>query len=282
MRRLFFLGFLLFILGVPQLGRASEMTQFLRMPSTLNGPSGLLLTQSIDTLPPKQYGVGIGFSTEDSDKPTFTETQALFTSIVGLNQNMEASLQIPYFTESQEGAGKSESGVGDVNLSLKWRFMDASPDLNFPGFALSVSVFLPTGDPQKGLGTVDAWGLKALIVSSAEAEIALPSSTILMGFYTNAGIYIQDSGDSTQERHGIIDLGILLPLNDTKRIQLLLEGNARIRRETRGRETEYGAGTIGLRYVLKNLTFTGAVQHRFNDVDSDNTNLFLFNGTYGL
>lgn len=283
MRRLFFLGFLLFTLGVPRFAMASEMTQFLRMPSTLNGPSGLLLTQSIDTLKPKQYGVGIGFSTEDSDKPAFTETQALFTGIVGLNKNLEASLQIPYFTESQlVGAGKSESGVGDVNMSLKWRFMDASPDLNFPGFALSLSVFLPTGDPEKGVGVVDAWGVKALLVSSAEAEIALPSKTILMGFYANGGIYIQDLGDRTQERHGIIDLGILVPLNDTKRIQLLLEGNARMRRETRGRESEYGAGTIGLRYILKNLTFTGALQHRFNDLDSDNTTLFLFQGTYGF
>ncbi len=282
MRQLFFFGVLFFTLSVPQFGLASEMTQFLRMPSTLSGPSGLLLTQSIDTLPPKQYGVGIGFSTENSDKPKFTETQALFTSIMGLRPNLEASMQIPYFTKAQVGEGKSESGVGDVNLSLKWRFMDASPDLNFPGFALSVSVFLPTGDPEKGIGTVDAWGLKALIVSSAEAEISFPRRTILMGFYANGGIYIQDSGDPTQERHGIIDLGILVPLNETKRVQLLLEASARVRREVPGREAEYGAGTLGLRYLRKNLTFTGGFQHRVNDLDSDNTSLLLFNGTYGF
>ena len=282
MRRLFVFAFLLFTLNMPRMATASEMTQFIHMPSTLNGPSGLLLTQSIDTLPPQKWGVGLGFSREKSDQPRFAETQAIFTGIMGLRENLEASMQIPYFTDVELG-DKSESGAGDVNLSLKWRFMDASPDLNFPGFALSFSVFLPTGDQENRVGTVDAWGIKALLVSSAEAEIALPRRTVLMGFYANGGIYIQDNGDPTQEKHGIIDLGILVPLNETRQVQLLLEGNGRLRREKPGiGESEYRAGTLGLRYVRQNMTLTGAWQRRFNDLDQDDTNLLLFHGTYGF
>lgn len=284
MRRLFVLGFFLMALSMPRLGLASEMTHFLHIPSTLNGPSGLILTQSIDTLPPKKYGMGLGFSMEESDNPKFTETQAIFTGIMGLSQTLEASVQIPYFTEVQRPNRKSESGMGDVSVSLKWRFMDASPSLNFPGFALSLSVFLPTGDAENGVGTVDVWGLKALIVSSAEALITLPFGTTLMGFYANGGVYIQDSGDPTEEKHGILDIGILLPLNNTKRIQLLLEGNARMRREKRGfnpPDAEYRAGTVGLRYIRKNMIFTAALQHRLNGLNDD-TDIFLFHGAYGF
>ncbi|MBL4756943.1 MAG: TVP38/TMEM64 family protein, partial [Rhizobiales bacterium] len=69
----------------------------------------------------------------------------------------------------------------DINLSLKWRIFDPSTEINIPGFALSFTAFLPTGDLKTGTGKVDSWGLKVLMISSAELEISLLSQNFLMG-----------------------------------------------------------------------------------------------------
>ena len=271
------------LLNIAQTVVASETTQFIRIPSTLFGPSGLLLTQSIDTREAKKLEIGIGFSSEESKQPDFTETMTTATATLGLSSTIEASVQVPYFTEVQYPGTESSSELGDLNLSLKWRFMDASPDLNFPGFALSFTVFFPTGDPKTGSGTVESWGVKALIVSSAEAEIVLPfKKTLLLGFYADGGIYIQDSGDPTEEKHGVIDLGFLIPLTSSKNIQLLLEGNGRLSREKPMPigEAEYLAGTLGLRYVTHHIALTGGWQRRLNEKESEDTDLFLFQGSY--
>ena len=271
------------LLNIAQTVVASETTQFIRIPSTLFGPSGLLLTQSIDTREAKNLELGIGFSSEESKQPDFTETMATATATLGLSSTIEASVQVPYFTEVQYPGTESSSELGDLNLSLKWRFMDASPDLNFPGFALSFTVFFPTGDPKTGSGTVESRGVKALIVSSAEAEIVLPfKKTLLLGFYADGGIYIQDSGDPTEEKHGVIDLGFLIPLTSSKNIQLLLEGNGRLSREKPMPigEAEYLAGTLGLRYVTHHIALTGGWQRRLNEKESEDTDLFLFQGSY--
>lgn len=75
-----------------------------------------------------------------------------------------------------------------------------------------------------------------------------------------------------------------MPLSDTKQVQLLLEGNGRVKREKPGivGESDYSAGTLGLRYVRQNVTLTGGWQRKFNDVNQDNTNRLLFHGTYGF
>ncbi|MFQ5588556.1 MAG: hypothetical protein ACE5F7_06930, partial [Nitrospiria bacterium] len=134
-----------------------------------------------------------------------------------------------------------------------------------------------------GAGSVDSWGVRALLVSSAEAEITLFSYQMLMGFYANGGIYIQDSGDPTEEKHGIVDLGILAPLHRSGKVHLLLEASARINRETAlpaNADADYTAIMPGLRYVTSRLAFTAGWPHRFNSGPNENSDLFLFQGSY--
>ncbi|MFQ5598057.1 MAG: hypothetical protein ACE5GK_08405 [Nitrospiria bacterium] len=281
MRRLTILGVFAIFLGLTPTVEAAE-SEFNRISSTLYGPSGLFLTQSIDTLPPGKVEVGLGLSFLDGDnlkKEDLSVSELSSTLTVGITPNLEVSGQLPYFIDIEEG-NESNSDVGDINFSLKWRLLEPSTNLNFPGFALSLTLFLPTGEPKTGAGTVDSWGLKALLVSSAETEVGTADNTVLIGFYANGGIFIQDSGDDNfEEKHGIIDLGLLIPLVESRALQLILEGNFRIDRESR-LEREYGAATLGLRYVSRHLAVNGGWQHRVNEDPLDNSNRLIIYGSY--
>jgi len=281
MRRLVIAAFILMSLPIFQASWAMDMTQFVRISSTLSGPSGLLLTQSIDTLEPGRFEFGLGLTQEEGGRsagPDLSISKVSSTFTVGLSHTMEVSLQIPYFAKI-DGGGADENRLGDVNLSLKWRFLEPSTDRNLPGFGLSLTSFFPTGDRKIGAGAIESWGIKALLLSSAETEVGLSGKSLLVGFYANGGIYTQDAGDVTTETHGIFDLGLLIPLNMARNIHFLLEGSART-----GLETRFGKDYIGvlagLRYVTKHASWSAGYQRRFNDEPLDDSNLFLLQGGY--
>ncbi len=273
------LGILIISLGLTQASWAGD-TEFNRISTTVNGASGLFITQSIDTLAPGKVEVGLGLLYEDGGKNQLdmTVTELSTTLTVGLTPSIEVWAQIPYFSDIEIGP-TSESDVGDINLSVKWRFLEPSTELNFPGFAFSLSVFFPSGDQKSRPGAVDSWGLKGLLVSSAETEVGLPDSTVLVGFYANGGIYIQDSGDPTEESHGVIDLGLLIPLVDSRALQLMLEGNGRVKRNS-FIGNEYAGFTGGLRYVTRHVAINGAWQRRIGQDPFDDSNQLIFYGSY--
>lgn len=269
-----------------------ETTSFVRIPSSLSGLSGLLFTQSIDTLSPGKLEVGLGLVQEESDRPAFSVSRYFSTFTLGLTKTIEVSAQVPYFAKvdaikMEQGITTEldESAIGDVNLSMKWRFLESNSEFNLPGFGLSLTAVLPTGKRELGAGSVDSWGVKVLLVSSAELEIIVFSPyAIPFGIYANGGIYAEDLSDEAEkEAHGIIDLGFLLPLNESAKIQLLLEGNARMKRDTPF-GGEYTAVTTGLRYVSRHVTLNGGWQHRFNKIMGnkkfDDSDLFMLYVSY--
>ncbi len=283
MRRFSLLSALVGILALVQPGgvRASE---FNRISSTYNGLSGLFITQSIDTLPPAKVEVGFGLSYEDGKNLTSNTdlkvTELTSTLTVGVTPSIEVSAQLPYYLKVEDAPVRNDdSELGVANLSAKWRFLEPNTELNFPGFALSLTFYFPTGDQNFDPNTVDSWGLKALVVSSAEAAVGTPNASVLIGFYADGGIYIQDSGDPTEEQHGIIDLGLLIPLIESRELQLILEGNGRTKRNT-FIGNEYAAATIGLRYVSRHLAVNGGYQYRVGQSPFDDSNLLIFYGSY--
>lgn len=279
MGRLFAAGTFLILLNLTQATWAEE-TEFNRISSGLNGPSGLLLTQSINTLPPGKVEIGLGLSFEDGGigNADLAVTDLSSTLTVGLTPNIEVSAQFPYFIDIEIGSS-SESDLGDANISMKWRFLEPSTELNFPGFAFSLTFFFPTGDPRVGAGTVDSWGLNAILVSSAETEVGTTVTTVLIGFYANGGIHIQDSGDPTEESHGIFDVGLLIPLIESRELQLILEGNARSDKESK-LGNDYAAITGGLRYVTRHIALNGGWQHRLNQDPFGGSERLIFYGSY--
>ncbi len=280
MRRLFLLGVIALTVSFTQSSWATQTT-FSRVSSTFSGGTGLFITQSINTLGPGKLETGLGLSSQDgrrgSEDLAITELSPTFT--FGLTPSMELSAQIPYFVNLEIG-DTSTSSVGDVNLSLKWRFMEASTDLNFPGFAFQLTAFLPTGGERiEGTAQVESWGAQLLLISSAETEVGSQDMNMLIGFYADGGVYIQDPGDPTEENSGVINLGVLVPLNESRELQLILEANGRVNREF-PLEREYAAATAGLRYATRHLALNGGFQRRINQSPFEDSSRLIFYGSY--
>lgn len=279
MRSLPILGAFLMLFGATQTSSAGS-TEFYRISTTVNGSSGLFITQSIDTLAPGKVEVGLGILYEKGATRTtdLSVTEFSSTLTIGVTPKVEIWAQVPYFSNIKIGA-TSESDVGDVNLSVKWRLLEPSSELNFPGFAFSFSFFFPSGDRKSRPGAVDSWGFKGLLISSAETEVGFPGNTVLVGFYADAGIHIRDSGDPNQEKHGVINLGLLIPIADSRALQLMLEGNRRVDRNSRT-GNEYTGFTAGLRYVTRHAAINGGWQHRMNEQPFEDSDQFIFYGSY--
>lgn len=253
---------------------AEHHTEFVKTSPTVFGPSGLLFTQSADTLAPGRVEIGFSFSREQSDRPDFTLNELSPTVTAGLLERLELSARVPYLAVNV--FGEEEQSIQEVDISLKWRFLDADKKDNTPAFGLSVTYFQPAG--KEALRRFESWGFKALIVSSAEVELGKPHG-VLVGLYADGGVMISDLGKSSEEKHGLIDFGALFPLNETKQLQLLLEANITRQNHTLF-EGDYTGMTAALRYVTSRLNVTGGIQRRIRSESGvDDTNRFVFQGS---
>jgi hypothetical protein len=260
--------FLIFALLALPAG-AQEKGSF-RIPSTLLGPTGLLFTQSTDVLDPGRVEIGFSFVNEKSSAPDFTLNEIAATATFGLPGRLEVAAHAPYLVDL-ESSGSHDTAWKNVDLSLKWRFLDQDP---LPSFGLSLSYFLPAAD-KNDLGLVKNWGVRLLLLSSAEIDLAYPVASYIIGVYLDTGIFLRDLGQTGTEKHGIIDTGLLFPLNESRNVHLLIEANGTVRDDI-SLESNFAAATIGLRYVAAHLNATGGYQHRFKwDTGVQDTDRFI-------
>jgi hypothetical protein len=128
---------------------------------------------------------------------------------------------------------------------------------------------------------VDSWGIKALLIASTQANLSRSLYDFYyVGLYADGGIVIQNIDEPTEEKHAIVDLGVLFPLTDSRRLQLILEGNATVKDQTPF-EGNYIAITGALRYVTAHIHLSGGIQHRFKqDTGTKDTDRFVFQAGY--
>ena len=108
----------------------------------------------------------------DSDDDNGTKTEISRPKVqltYGLLDPLDVILEIPYLflQQTQGGVTTSNDGIGDITLSLKWRFYgEKEKGLQF---AIKPSVTFPTGDEAKGLGFGrEAYGIT--FISTFERE----------------------------------------------------------------------------------------------------------------
>jgi hypothetical protein len=106
----------------------------------------------------------------DNDDGSKTETGRPKVQLTyGLLDPLDVILEIPYLflQQTQGGVTTSNDGIGDITLSLKWRFYgEKEKGLQF---AVKPSVTFPTGDEAKGLGFGrEAYGIT--FISTFEQE----------------------------------------------------------------------------------------------------------------
>ncbi|MCG3117569.1 MAG: hypothetical protein LLH30_18015 [Candidatus Manganitrophus sp. SA1] len=267
MYRLYLFGFFLAV-TIVQTVYAGD-TALIRLPSTTFGPSGLLFTQSTNTLSPGEVEIGVGFAHEhSSNNPDYTINEISATVTVGILPWAEVSARVPYMY-SFESHGIETDGVQGGELSLKWRFLNQEEDFSLPAMGASLTYFSPVDSKVSAFDVVDSWGVKGLFLASAEVDIS-PSLHYAYhaGLYANAGIFIRDLGKSTEERHGLLDLGMALPLSPSRQIQLIFEANTTLRNEI-PLQGNYTGLTAALRYVTSSFQLTGGMQRRLKQDDED-------------
>lgn len=244
-------------------------TALIRHPSTTFGPSGLLFTQSTNTLSPGKVEIGIGFAHEhSSNNPDHTINEISATVTAGVLPWAEVSAHVPYIYRF-ESHGIETDGIQGGELSLKWRFLNQYEDFGLPAMGASLTYFSPIDSKVSAFDVVDSWGLKGLFLASAEVDIS-PSLhySYHAGLYANAGIFIRDLGKPTEERHGLLDLGMALPLSPSRRLQLIFEANTTLRNEI-PLQGNYTGITAALRYVTSSFQLTGGMQRRLKQDDED-------------
>ena len=128
------------------------------------------------------------------------------------SQTHQLSYTIPF--SRVESGGQSASGVGDILLNYRWQAVFREDTLT--AFAPRISLILPTGDEQKGLGD-DTLGY----------QLNLPFSTALTDHWfahANAGLtFLPDAGLSPRLDLLHFNLGASAIYAASDRLHLMLE-----------------------------------------------------------
>lgn len=271
----YFLGFFL-VVSMPVFGVCAGETDIAHnTPLTIFGPSGLIFTQSADTLDPGRIGTAVSFIHERNQGPDITAKNELAATItLGLKEGLELSAQIPFLLDQGVVVNSDDkNNLEDINISAKWRFLEQNTEYNLPAFGLSLTYYLPMA--KEAFQVVESWGIKLLLVSSASVDIAQPLSSYIVGFYADGGFFLADINGSKEEKHGILDLGINFPLDPTRELNLIIEGNLTIQNNI-PLERDFLAFTTGLRYIATSFDLTAGLQRRFKlDEGIDDTNSLI-------
>lgn len=212
--------------------------------ANMKGLSGFYYVDSVQTLPKGSFQgslFGIAFKDDASNFKQGT-SEAVLSS--GISNKIEGSLVIPYFVQSG-----NQNGLGDIKVAGKIHLINQVEE-DIPALALAASVEFPTGDQDKGLRTVNNYGIDLLLI--AQSKIDLPDYSF--NLVAEGGIFGQDISQSTDERHGRFGAAGYFPLDD--RWILILEG---VGTANYGNSQDYIIASGSLRFFMKKFTLTGGV-----------------------
>jgi hypothetical protein len=239
--------------------RAKEAILVINRPPNIQGLTGLMVTNSAFTRPAGTLAVGGSAMIEDSGKPDYSVIQVPITLTFGITETIEAGFKAKYVNYGKN----TEAGLGDTELAVKWRGQTHSS--TFPELAVGMAGILPTASESKGLNDVKNWGVKVIALATSETSIA--SGSVLGIYLETQAVFIDGFSygkkTNTQDRYGVINVGVLLPVSTNNRFQTMIELS-----DTLGKKrsrTALGEGdqmsiTPALRYVTDTLSVTAGAQ----------------------
>jgi len=187
-----------------------------------------------------------------------------------------------------------ERDFGDSEVLMKVHVLDQSEFA--PAFALGLGAILGTGDEDKLLTGVEAWGAKMMAMASVELPLFEDS---FLGMYLEVqGVSIDPSEDDFdaitspdgsiyKDSYNIVSAGIRFPISNDNRLHFMAEFSSESGRERLSLPTLPGVAivadgdrdimTVGLRYAWRYMTFNaGAEKSDYDLVGVDDiTRYFL-------
>ena len=142
--------------------------------------------------------------------PNLRQNTANYKLNCGLPYNLEADVDFPYLAIFRARGDLSPTGVGDLNLGLKWNFRKASQGSRLPALSTSLYIEFPTGNSrqQLGSGLIDYWlNFIAQEPLTDKTRINMNLGLLIAG-NTSTGVV------GIQTRHGHVYVGGLSVLHD--------------------------------------------------------------------
>ncbi len=254
-------GKYLFLLGLLVTSSVSAMNsgryhafEVTRAPN-MDGMTGLLNMNL-----PHTMGAGltaIGAVSQSQSLPGVYDdlTEAVAALRVGLSDNLELGLKTKSFS-AKDLTGKTQSGLGDSEAMLKWRFREENEHLL--AMALGLGAILPTGDENKGFREVENLGIK-FSVSAAGENAVFDDSYIGLYFEAQAVAIDQMTSSSPyKEMYGEVNIGLAFPISDDNNLVFFTEYNQVVSKDIPTVERNHTTISPGLRYATDYFSLTVA------------------------
>jgi hypothetical protein len=235
----------------------AEELEIVNRPVNTSGMTGLLMTTSPFTLPPKTLEIGLMALSESSLTPNYTSTAYPMTVSLGLSHNSEIALKSAFHYVNVD-PDQISRGMGDTELSYKWNVRPQTETSRIPGIALILTGIFPTGDTVTGMNSVSHWGGRMGI--SLGSEILWEDHII--GLFADGQIAFQDLADTElRESYSLVNAGILFPISKYRNLQMIIEYSQRKGKDIVTIDGEdFSAVTYGLRLVNERFNFTFGTQ----------------------
>ncbi len=246
-------------------------------PVNVQGLTGLIITNSAYTQRKGSMVIGLSAIVENSAKPNFSIVQGIATVTGGVTDMIELGVKTKVIETNTGSSDPRKTGAGDTDLLLKWRILSAGEML--PAMALGLAYTLPTGESSKGLSEVKREGIRFMVIGSTEKE--MPGDYVF-GVYFEGQIVLIDqlrrpADTPYADKYGVLNVGVLFPLIDNRRLQAIVEYNQVVKKDT---VTLYDQNLVavmpGLRYVTPNLNISLGVQFLHRDqTGAENDNRYV-------
>jgi hypothetical protein len=91
--------------------------------------------------------------------PSLRQNTTNFKLNYGAPHNLEIDLDTPYLAIFRAVGAQTSTGMGDLDMGLKWNLHKSAQDSRVPALGVSLYIEFPTGDTrqQLGSGLVDYW-----------------------------------------------------------------------------------------------------------------------------
>jgi len=249
-----------------------DASTVINRPANIQGLTGLIFTNSAYTQPKGRIVVGLASIGENSGDPNFSIAQGFATITAGITDRIEIGIRGQAIATNLGSSQTRETGLGDTDVLVKWRI--SSEYDPWPAIALGIAYTFPTGDSAKGYNDVEDYGLRFMVIGTAEKEMP---GDYFIGVYFEGQVVYKDKipwtdGKSYSEKYGVVNAGLLFPLTESRKLQAMFEYTTVVKKNIPTVNAMNSTGLMpGLRYVTEHANISVGVQfyHRdeagFND-----------------
>lgn len=242
------------------------------LPLTFTGNPGLLYTASTRTVKYLHGAAGIaGVYHFSSGVPEYRQTAGALNLVFGFPKQCDISVHLPYLHQdfkerlSIRAPGITipkgvEQGLGDLIAWFRWGILHK---INFlPALALGAGYMAPTGDYRNLLGSVKNYGLRFSVAASLEMN-HFKFTDYALGLFFEGQLVLRDLFyRDYEEKSGLINIGILLPVDRRNFFNFLVEYNG-VFQQGWLNDLDNHAPLVGLRFVHKYFGLTAGYSYVF-------------------